>query len=81
MNLYQLKTGSYNHTFYVVAEHPTQAQDYLKKLLDIADYDFRDNRLTREIKFIAKLVTIKDWNGKPCFNEGNNLLIAKTENE
>lgn len=81
MNLYEIKTKSYDHTFYVVAKHPTQAQEYLKKLLDLANYDFMDYRIAREIKFIAKLVTEKDWNDKPCFNQGNNLLIAKEEQQ
>lgn len=76
MNLYELKTKSYNHTFYVAAEHPTQAQDYLKMMLDLADYDFTENRKTIEIKFVAKLVTKCDWNGKPNFEEGNNFLIV-----
>lgn len=76
MNLYQLKTKSYNHTFYVAAEHPTQAQDYLKRMLDLADYDFYDNRKTIEIRFVAKLVTENNWNGKPNFEEGNNFLIV-----
>ncbi len=76
MNLYELKTKSHRHTFYVAAEHPTDAQDYLKKMLDLADYDFYDNRETIEIRFVAKLVTVRDWNGKPNFNEGNNFLIA-----
>ena len=61
----------------MVAEHPTQAQDYLKRMLDLADYDFSDNRKTIEIKFVAKLVTECGWNGKPNFNEGANLLICK----
>lgn len=76
MNLYELKTKSHSHTYYVAAEHPTQAQDYLKRMLDLADYDFYDNRKTVEIKFVAKLVTVRDWNGKPNFNEGNNFLIV-----
>ena len=79
MNLYLLETKSYNHQYYVVAEHPTQAQEYLKKMLDLATYDFSDNRVTIKITFIAKLVTEKDWNGKPNFNVGANLLMAKEE--
>ena len=81
MNLYKLKTRSVTSTYYVVAEHPTQAQEYLKKMLDLAEYDFYDKRTTVEITFIAKLVTEKDWNGKPCFNEGDNLLIVKVGTE
>lgn len=76
MNLYELKTKSCSHTFYVVAEHPTQAQEYLKRMLDLANYDFTENRETIEIKFVAKLVTVHGWNGKPNFNEGNNFLIV-----
>ena len=76
MNLYQLKTKSHRQTYYVVAEHPTDAQDYLKTMLDLADYDFYDNRKTIEIRFVAKLVTENDWNGKPNFEEGNNFLIV-----
>ena len=79
MNLYHIKTKSQRNRYYVVAEHPTQAQEYLKKMLDLADYDFFDNRNAIEITFVAKLVTEKDWNGRPNFNEGDNLLIAKEE--
>lgn len=76
MNLYQLKTKSHRQTYYVAAEHPTDAQDYLKTMLDLADYDFYDNRKTIEIRFVAKLVIENDWNGKPNFEEGNNFLIV-----
>ena len=79
MNLYLLETKSYNQQYYVVAEHPTQAQEYLKKMLDIAGYDYTDNRNAIKISFMAKLVTEKDWNGKPNFNKGSNLLIVKEE--
>jgi hypothetical protein len=76
MNLYELKTKSHRQTYYVAAEHPTDAQEYLKTMLDLADYDFYDNRKTIEIRFVAKLVTENDWNGKLNFEEGNNFLIA-----
>lgn len=79
MNLYLIKTKSIRHNYYVVAEHPTQAQEYLKKLLDLAGYDFSANRDAIEITLMAELVTEKDWNGYPDFHEGNNLLIAKEE--
>lgn len=75
MNLYLIKTKSIRHNYYVVAEHPTQAQEYLRKLLDLSDYDFSANRDAIEITFMAELVTEK----YPNFHEGNNLLIVKEE--
>lgn len=79
MNLYLLETKNCRQSYYVVAEHPTQAQEYLTKMLDLADYDISDNRKAINIALIAKLVSEKDWNGKPNFNVGVNLLMAKEE--
>jgi hypothetical protein len=79
MNLYCLKTKSINHNYYVVAEHPTQAQEYLKNMLDLANYDFSSNRETIEISLIAKQVV--GWKGKPCISDVNNLLIVENEKE
>jgi hypothetical protein len=72
MNLYYVKTRKYSH--YVLAEHPTQAQEKLEELLRIADHGFYDDRKVIEIKLIAIELT-EFPEGKPNFSSRNNLIL------
>jgi hypothetical protein len=51
MKLYMLKTG--NGNFYVLANHPTEAEEILTKSLDEANYGYKHNRVATEIHIIA----------------------------
>lgn len=72
MNLYYVQTRKFQH--YVLAEHPTQAQEKLEELLKVADYGFYDDRKVTEIKLIARELT-EFPEGKPNFSSGNNLIL------
>ena len=75
MNLYLCTTGFSD--FYVVAEHPTQAVNALKKMFDDQNYGSSDNRKTTKIELLAD--GIKDSGiskGKPFLSSGNKLLIV-----
>lgn len=72
MNLYRCtnKISSY----YVIAEHPTKAQEMIETLLDEATYGYPDKRKVSEIVLIAG--EIEDFNGKPFFSGGDTLIIG-----
>jgi hypothetical protein len=52
MTLYQIENGL--GVYWVLAEHPTEACEKLKKLLDDADYGFPNNRKPSVITPIAE---------------------------
>lgn len=70
--LYKLtnKLGDY----YIIAEHPTEAQDKLETCLKQADYSFDSHRKVYNIELIAEEV-IPALNQKYFFSDGNNLLL------
>lgn len=72
MNLY-LVTNKIND-FYVLAEHPTEAQEKLEAKLDAADYGFPDDRKAKKIELVTCAIT-DSFNGKPFFCNGNRLII------
>lgn len=55
MKLYRLENsfGSY----YVIAEHPTKAEDKLKEYLDKADYGYYDGRKVIKMEVMAESAT------------------------
>lgn len=54
MKLYKIENGI--GTYWVVAEHPTEAEQKLKFLLDKNDYGFTDKRKALSITIIAEAV-------------------------
>ena len=71
MNLYFVETRKF--IYYVIAEHPTQAQEKLEDLLCKADYGFKENRHVIKITLMAQC--IKNYNGKPFINPDENLIL------
>jgi len=71
MKLYQLTNGI--GTYWVVAEHPTEAQEKLESNLNKADYGFGKDRVTKTITLIAENIEF-DSNGNPRFT--NRFLIV-----
>lgn len=56
MTLYRLICGL--GTYFVIAEHPTQAQEKLEKILNDNDYGFDKDRVVTEIKSVATAIAI-----------------------
>ena len=54
MKLYRIENGL--GTYWVVAEHPTEAEQKLKSLLDKNDYGFSDKRKATAITIIAEAI-------------------------
>lgn len=52
--LYKIENGI--GTYWVVARHPTQAEEKLKIILDKNDYGFTDSRKAKTITVIAESV-------------------------
>ena len=55
MNLYKIENGI--GTYWVIAAHPTEAEQKLKKILNDADYGFYDKREMKSIHLVAKAIT------------------------
>ena len=60
--------------FYVLAEHPTEAQEKTEAKLDEADYGVFHRRRVTDICLLARLVT-NEFNGKPFFSDGARLIL------
>jgi len=75
MNLYRLtnKLGQW----YMIAENPSEASDYLESQLTIADYGFFDERKVIQWELIASEVKDDFHNQKLNFSSGNKLLIKR----
>lgn len=58
MKLYKINNGI--GTYWVVAEHPTEAEAKLKTMLDAADYGFSEKRKALSIEIIAEHFVDKD---------------------
>ena len=54
MKLFKIENGI--GIYWVVAEHPTQAEEKLKAILDANDYGFSDKRKVVTITVIAEFV-------------------------
>lgn len=72
MKLYMLKNAI--GWFYVLAEHPTEAQKKLEDKLSEAEYGFTSERKTTEIRLLSTLVD-SSFNGKPFFSSENTLIM------
>lgn len=66
-NLYKLTTRL--EDYWVVAEHPTQAETKLKELLDKNDYGFTSSRKVRTIELIAEGISDERFFGGKFFIE------------
>jgi len=73
MRLYKLTNKI--DSFYIIADHPTEAQDELEKLLDEANYGFTDDRKVNIIELIAN--EIGEFAGKSFLSDGSRLIIVK----
>ena len=73
-NLYLLKTKNLGE-FYVIAEHPTEAQKKLEGDLVKGSYGYTNDREVQSIQLIAK--ELQDFpEGQPNFSSGCNLLFS-----
>ena len=54
MNLYKLSTGVGD--YWVIASHPTEAEEKLTKVLNDSNYGHFKDRIVQSIHFIAKEV-------------------------
>ena len=73
MNLYQVQTIKLK--FYVLAEHPTQAQDIVKHELNKSDYGFSCDRKVNNITLLSKQLE-RNYQGNLNFSSGNNLMFT-----
>ena len=78
MNLYKVLTRGVGW-YYVVAEHPTDAQDELIRLLNLADYGFVKDREVVKIEVLANLV-VEDSDGRISFNKNNLVIKRRSKN-
>lgn len=62
MKLFKIENGI--GTYWVIAEHPTQAEEKLKAILDANDYGFSDKRKAVTITVIAEVVETNYLTGK-----------------
>ena len=73
-NLYLLKTKNLGE-YYVIADHPTEAQKKLEGDLNKASYGYANDREVQSIQLIAK--ELQDFpRDVPNFSSGCNLLFA-----
>ena len=72
--LYLLKTKNLGE-YYVIAEHPTEAQKKLEDDLNKAAYGYSNDREVQSISLLAK--ELQDFpTDMPNFSSGCNLLFA-----
>lgn len=67
MKLYRLTTAI--GEYYAVAEHPTQAEENLQKMLDFANYGYSSSRKVTQITLLAEAPT------DPQFLSGKYLVL------
>lgn len=62
MKLYKIENGI--GTYWVIAEHPTEAEQKLKSILDKNDYGFTDRREALSITIVAEAIENEFLTGK-----------------
>ena len=62
MKLYKIENGI--GTYWVISEHPTEAEENLKLILDKNDYGFTDRRKAFSITIIAEAIENDFLTGK-----------------
>jgi len=72
--LYKLSTNGLGD-FYVVAPHPTEAEEKLTQLLESTDYGFSKDRVIVNIELITKEIVI-GFNNEPHLSDEFARLIV-----